>query len=72
MPSSGLGTERRSDVSLLVIQGTFGGQIGGIIVEDHANTVYLSVNDLLNASQMIAKKSCLLLAELVSGVSWVT
>ena len=65
MQSSGLGTERRSDVSLLVMQGTFGEQIGGIIVEDHANTVYLSVNDFSNGSQMIAKKSCLLLAELV-------
>ena len=72
MQSSGLGTERRSVVSLLVMQGTFGGQVGEIIVEDHANTVYLSVNDFLNASQMIAKKSCLLLAELVFGVSWVT
>jgi hypothetical protein len=65
MPSSGLGTERRSDVSLLVMQGTFGGQIGGIVVEDHANTVFPSVNDFSNASQTIAKKSCLLLAELV-------
>ena len=50
MPSSSLETEWRSDVLLLVMQGICGEQVGEIIVEDHADTVYLSVKDFSNAS----------------------
>ena len=44
-------------------------EAGEIIFEDHVNAVFLSVNDFSNASQMVGKKFCLLLAELVFGVS---